>query len=197
MDDFLHNLRSGKLKQPDQSRRQYNDPQYKNQQRRNIQDRRKKDNDSVIINENISALKDAFQNIANNQKLMAEAMENRSKAEERKAIALEKVVESVEKLLERFQEKSSHTESVSPEPSIQKNPEAEETDIPETDLKDSSRLTNKGREKVKEIISLQRKEGISYDKIARHLENEGYPTLSGKGKWRGQTIKRLFESTAA
>ena len=42
MDDFLHNLRSGKLKQSDRSNRSYGDSQYKGGQRRNAMDRRKK-----------------------------------------------------------------------------------------------------------------------------------------------------------
>ena len=85
MDDFLHNLRSGKLKQPDRSNRPYSDPQYKGGQRRNAMDRRKKELDAF---ERLNAVKEALESISETQKRMAEAYEARTRAEERKARAM-------------------------------------------------------------------------------------------------------------
>ena len=76
MDDFLHNLRSGKLKQADRSNRSYNDPQYKGSQRRNSMDRRKKEIDAF---ERLNAVKEVLESISETQKRMARAYEARYK----------------------------------------------------------------------------------------------------------------------
>jgi hypothetical protein len=52
MDDFLHNLRSGKLKQPDRGRRDYTD--YKGPQRRAGNERRKPDYYAKVTSENFA-----------------------------------------------------------------------------------------------------------------------------------------------
>lgn len=95
MDDFLHNLRSGNLKPPDRSRRQYQDQHYKGPQRRHGGDRRGKDSNT----ENISAIKGALEEIAETQKRMAEAQESRTIAEERKAEAIETIADSFEQFV--------------------------------------------------------------------------------------------------
>ena len=83
MDDFLHNLRSGKLKQQDRSNRPYNDQQYKGGQRRPMVDRRKKDYDNRESIERLAVLKEVLENLAEVQKRMAEAYEARNTVEER------------------------------------------------------------------------------------------------------------------
>ena len=70
MDDFLHNLRSGKLKQPDRSGRTYGDPQYKN--KRNLMDRRKRDQDSKESFERLNVIKEILETVSETQKRMAE-----------------------------------------------------------------------------------------------------------------------------
>ena len=41
-----------------------------------------------------------------------------------------------------------------------------------------------------ELMTTLRAAGKSYDKIAKALEAAGFPTVSGRGRWRGQTVKR-------
>ncbi|MDJ0785094.1 MAG: hypothetical protein QNJ22_24215 [Desulfosarcinaceae bacterium] len=41
-----------------------------------------------------------------------------------------------------------------------------------------------------ELMKTLRAEGKSYDKIAKALEAAGFSTVSGRGRWRGQTVKR-------
>jgi hypothetical protein len=43
---------------------------------------------------------------------------------------------------------------------------------------------------VGELMTTLRAEGKSYEKIANALEAAGFPTVSGRGRWRGQTVKR-------
>lgn len=95
MDDFLHNLRSGKLKQGDRSNRSYNDPQYKGGPRRNTNDRRKGHYDNKESFERLNAIKEVLENLAESQKRMSEAYKARTRAEERKAKALEIIAKSI------------------------------------------------------------------------------------------------------
>ncbi len=49
------------------------------------------------------------------------------------------------------------------------------------------------RDDVLNMICGLREEGLTYDQIAKQLESESVPTFSGKGKWRGQTVHRLYQ----
>ncbi|MBI9082419.1 MAG: hypothetical protein JEZ11_02400 [Desulfobacterales bacterium] len=42
------------------------------------------------------------------------------------------------------------------------------------------------------LIRGMRDQGITYEKIARQLETQGVPTVSGRGKWRGQAVSKLL-----
>ena len=98
MDDFLHNLRSGKLKQGDRSNRSYGDQQYKGGPRRNAMDRRKGHYDNKESTERLNAIKEVIEALTDTQKRMAEAYQARTAAEERKARAIEILAKSVYRL---------------------------------------------------------------------------------------------------
>ena len=72
MDDFLHNLRSGKLKQQDRGRRDYGD--YKGPQRRVSSDRRRTDYYAKVTSENFALVKDTIDGLARQQKRIADAL---------------------------------------------------------------------------------------------------------------------------
>jgi hypothetical protein len=95
MDDFLHNLRSGKLKQTDRGRRDYTD--YKGPQRRVNNDRRKTDYYAKVTNENFALIKETLDALADSQKRIANAMAERGKTEVRIAEALESIAKMMEK----------------------------------------------------------------------------------------------------
>ena len=70
MDDFLHNLRSGKLKQGDRSNRPYD----KGGARRNMMDRRKGHYDNnKESSERLNAIKEVLEALTETQKRVAEA----------------------------------------------------------------------------------------------------------------------------
>ena len=58
-----------------------------------------------------------------------------------------------------------------------------------------SRLKKADPEKNKVLKTIQnmRKRGASYEKIANHLDAKGIPTFSGRGKWRKQTVHKLYQ----
>ena len=52
------------------------------------------------------------------------------------------------------------------------------------------------REAVIATIRTLRENGLSFSAIAARLEENGIPTFSGKGQWRGQTVHKLFKQRA-
>jgi hypothetical protein len=99
MDDFLHNLRSGKLKQVDRSNRPYNDQQFKGGQRRNLDRRNKGHFENKDSSERLNAIKEVLEALVENQKQMAEAYQARTQAEERKARAMEVIAKNLYRML--------------------------------------------------------------------------------------------------
>ena len=201
MDDFLHNLRSGKLKQPDRSNRPYNDPQYKGGQRRNAMDRRKKELDAF---ERLNAVKEALESISETQKRMAEAYESRTRAEERKARAMEVLAKNLYRMLNP--EAKDVDQLFAPEPQLQIDPPGnddpleilEDDTVEEDDDKyeknaANQKLTDEDRQRLFVIIDRMRIAGDNWEKIARHIASQGYSTVSGKGNWRGIMAKTLYE----
>lgn len=225
MDDFLHNLRSGKLKQGDRSNRAYNDPQYKGGPRRNTMDRRKGHFDNKESFERLNAIKEVLENLTESQKRMAEAYKARTRAEERKAKAMEIIAKSLYKMtnpnaedvdllfatepaqaLDISSKTISDESTLSPESSQQttkqqfdeEKPEEfpeneEEIDNEQDEYTRSGKLTELDRQTLHSIIGQMREEGEGWEKIARHIASQGYPTASGKGNWRGVMVKSLYE----
>jgi len=185
MDDFLHNLRSGNLKQPDRNRRQYGDPQYKGPQRRTGAERRKREQDNGAQTEVLTAIKDLLKHILDGQKQMAEALEERNRTEERKVTALEQIAERLNKLplLDPKSNDRANDARDQKQDRLQPRKPAPLTFQPKT----PRRLDDAGL-----MICRLRDEGFSYAKIADTLEAKGIPTVSGKGRWRGQSVQRLY-----
>lgn len=96
MDDFLHNLRSGKLKQVDRSNRPYNDQQFKGGQRRNL-DRRNKGH--FENKDSFNAIKEVLESLVESQRQMTDAYQARIRAEERKARAMEVIAKNLYRML--------------------------------------------------------------------------------------------------
>jgi hypothetical protein len=204
MDDFLHNLRSGKLKQTDRSGRSYNDPQYKGGPRRNVMDRRKKELETF---ERLNAVKEVLETISETQKRMAEATEARTKAEERKARAMEVLAQNIYRMINP--EATDADALFSPQPDTQAAPaavpegqaitveaadeKALEENTPDVESKSSGRLSSKDRDILIDMIGQMRADKQNWEKIARHIADKGYPTASGRGTWRGITVKNLYE----
>lgn len=207
MDDFLHNLRSGKLKQQDRTR-SYSDPQYKGGQRRNVMDRRKKELEAF---ERLTAVKEVLEAISQTQKRMADAYEARTRAENRKARALEILAQNIYRMLnpdaqnvEDLFAPETASGAVAPvdemmtvddqnSETAEAEAEAEADSTPESTRK----LSDEQRQTLFELISQMREDGSKWEQIARHIASKGYPTVSGKGTWRGVMAKNIYEKMAS
>ena len=201
MDDFLHNLRSGKLKQHDRSNRPFSDPQYKGGHRRGPMDRRKKDMESSEL---LSAVKDVLESIAETQKRMVAAYEARNKVEERKARTMEVLAQNIKRLFNPHTDDADMLFSSGPvdgnaptDGSEKPAPPAKANTKTAPQAKTTKKLTTEEREVLCELIDKLRTQGYNWEKIAREIVSRGYSTVSGKGTWRGVMARNLYEKLSS
>jgi hypothetical protein len=208
MDDFLHNLRSGKLKQPDRTNRNF-DPQFKN--KRNLMDRRKREFDSKESSERLTAIKEILESVLDIQKHMAEAYDLRTKAEERKARSLEVIAKS---LYHMANPQATDADDLFAKPEaipiiedddrpamvgddIMSGQRAQVEEIPDEAFENQTKPDGENRQELMELIQTMREDGAGWEKIARQVSAQGYPTISGRGNWRGVMVKNLYEKMTA
>jgi hypothetical protein len=194
MDDFLHNLRTGKNKPFDRNRKQFDNNGYnKGPERQGPNDNRRKEafqrTPSV---DHFPAIKLLLGDITDGQRRQAEIDDRRATAEERIASALERIASG-------FLEKNQAPAANAPE----KKTNRESRIVPEsvkparisrpaaTEIAADATQPAMDRDSILERIGAMRKEQHSYEKIARTLEAQGIPTFSGKGAWHSQTVSKL------
>jgi hypothetical protein len=195
MDDFLHNLRSGKLKQPERGRRDYTD--FKGNQRRTGNERRRTDYYAKVTNENFALVKDSLDLLARNQKQIADVLAAGNQANLRIAEALEAIAAMMGRqwgyealLVQTRRPLDAQTENETAEAVLP-------TEIAESgaDLETANQPPSaEDRPGMIDTIASMRADGDSWEKIARHLEDQQISTLSGKGKWRGPAVKKFWDA---
>jgi hypothetical protein len=175
MDDFLHNLRSGNLRKSNTgNRRPYGDQHGKHPNRRVI-DRRQKDGDQRLTTESLETIKEVLQQLTAAQQQLATAQEQRAVAEARTAAALESIAASLKA------KTGATTQAPEKIPVKAPAPPATASDA------DTMALS------LEEKISALRAQKLSYARIGDQLNQEGVPTPSGRGQWRGATVQRVFQ----
>jgi len=195
MDDFLHNLRSGKLKQPDRGRRDYTD--YKGPQRRAGNERRKPDYYAKVTSENFTLVKGSLDVLADHQKHIAEAMATSNKTDIRIADALEAIAAMMKRHWGYENDLPQDSEPIEAQP----NGDTGESLVPGEVVDNfagidtgSKKLSDIDKPRLMAIIAAMRADGNSWEKIARHMDERDIPTASGKGKWRGPAIKKFWDA---
>lgn len=196
MDDFLHNLRSGKLKQADRGKRDFTD--YKGTQRRAGNERRRTDYYAKVTNENFSLIKETLDLLAESQKRIADAAEARVKSDARIADSLEAIAVMMGRRWEYtdilpHRSEPTDAKAYGPEADDIAAEATEEKDAPYIGSGDDKRM-NSGKPSLRDIIEAMRTDGDSWEKIARHFDDQKIPTISGKGKWRGPAIKKFWDT---
>lgn len=195
MDDFLHNLRSGKLKQQDRGRRDYTD--YKGPQRRAGNERRKPDYYAKVTSENFSLVKGSLDLLAEKQKQIADTMAAGEATNTRIANALEAIVD----MMKGYQDKAEVPSPDSEPADVVPETRSIDNTAPKDTMKGGPGI-GAGKEKhvgsnkpdMLDIIASMRADGNSWEKIARHMDDRHIPTVSGKGKWRGPAIKKFWDA---
>lgn len=182
MDDFLHNLRSGNLRKPTGHRRQYGDQQGKQSNRR-VTDRRKRDGEQRVMAEALETIKETLTQLAAAQQQMTTAQAQRAEADDRTATALERIAASLEVNASAAAppEAEAGVPDMPPEaPAMASTPPTEAVVEEETPS-------------LEEKVCALRDEKLSYARIADQLNQEGIPTPSGRGQWRGTTVQRVYQ----
>lgn len=201
MDDFLHNLRTGKNKPFDRNRKQFDNNGYKNPDRQGPNDNRRKEAfQRTPPADHFPAIKKILGDISDGLRRQSEIDDRRAAAEERIASAMEKIASSfskknaaapvagIENTIEPDLRQFAETEKpvrVFQSATLDAVSAAENTDDADT-FKPAT-----DRKSVLDRIGALRKENLSYEKIARTLEAQGIPTFSGKGAWHSQTVSKL------
>ena len=205
MDDFLHQLRNGNTRRYDRPRKTYEGNQYNNDKRR-PPNQTKYTTRPQTESEHLPIIRKTLEDIAANQTRQLQIGERRVVAEERKAEAMETIAawlgrQSAPQTLAQAPEtlaQAPETLAKAPEEKLAKAPEtlAQVLDPTPEEVQVSPErpaAPTYQRSDIVEMINNLRKEGMSYEKMALHLENENVPTLSGRGRWRGQSVYRLCQ----
>lgn len=180
MDDFLYNLRksveernkAGNTQRGGDRRcgmdRRNRKPQKHNSDRRNY----------PPYNRNLHEIRLLLEKFGESQARLEALAEKRLELEARRTTAMERIADSLGRITET---------AVDAGPVFASPPAC--ASAPQSDAKATSK-TASNTATAGELMTRLRAEGKSYEKIANALEAQGFPTVSGRGRWRGQTVKR-------
>jgi len=127
--------------------------------------------------------------LADYQKRIADAMVERERSEVRIAVALE----SIAKMMGRH----LGVEDLSSQQNGAKNIENDSwrnATEPGDNQADKEYSDVEGQPDLIGMIESMRGTGDSWEKIARHFDEQNIATISGKGKWRGPAVKKFWEA---
>ncbi len=187
MNDFLHSLRTGKDKRYDRNRGRHDSPSYRPGDRHMANDRRKRGNynkSNVAENAYVTIAK----LLPQVKTLLETIVTERSDflvMEERRTIAMESIAGYLRLIAGDNSISTEPVQSLEKPADTQMDPAASDIITPESA---EPKMT------AVETIRALRGQGLSYDKIARTLEDDNMPTPSGRGKWRGQAVSKLLKS---
>jgi hypothetical protein len=212
MNDFLQSIRNGSYSKDNGNtgKPRYNSQRPRrnyepngNYNRNNGNDRKfrpRQNNDSYVLEEAMTSIKETLTAILSNQEATKSFAERNAIAEERKAEAFEYIARHIGKLtgdLFEPQTQSAPVKSAPVQP-VQSGDQAEEVEIlvQEAPVAKGADLSNTDMSKddILEIIAHMRNKGATYNEIANHLVDLNLPTFSGRGKWHAQTIHRLCQN---
>lgn len=182
--------------------------------RRNNTYRKKSGPDSdAILSEGITAIKDYLKEIADLQKRLVGSQEQIARAQEAHAEAMQQIASCVMLLLGKGADPAP-TPVTEDEPTRAAEPEAvREAPIGEVSEKASPEISvaedTSEEEPLSEststipmveaafkIIAEMRKNRVSFEKIADHLDAEGVPPVPGAGKWNRKTVSKFYKEAA-
>ena len=137
-------------------------------------------------NEMLTTIKDQLQKISENQKRMADLQERSAVAEERKADAMEQLAEHLKQWFAPSAGVSVENETV-----------AETLSVPRKETPETVETVTEEGTSLLETITDMREKGITFGKIADHLNGEGVPTTSGADLWNRLTVSKFYKEAVA
>lgn len=181
MSDFLHNLRTGNIKRFDRPRKNYDNPQYRHpHDRQHNKDRKGNYHKKAHTGEQLQEIKKYIEG-------MAKTIEENFKVQERAASALERIAA----VLENSNDIAPAAEATPRQPLTASQPVPEATAGEQTTASPAD-----SKEALLAMIQDMRAAGATFEKIAGELEQRQFPTLSGRGKWRGTAVSKLLKENS-
>jgi hypothetical protein len=178
MDDFLYNLRKSVEERNKSGKTQRGDRRCGMDRRNRKPQKQQNDRRSYPpYNRNLHEIRVLLERFVEGQAQQQAIDDKRLELEKRRTRAMEQIADNLHRIA------GSAVEAVA-EPAVS----AVKPEAPRRKKKGASKgasPTTPG-----ELMTRLRAEGKSYEKIANALETEGFPTVSGRGRWRGQTVKR-------
>lgn len=132
------------------------------------------DINTEAFNETLKTIRERLQYISETQDRMVALQERGVRAEERQASAMEQVVACLKQLF-----------AASTAPDMEENTPEKTREIEEpVDQESTSALGT---------ITHLRDKGITFGKIADHLNAEGIPTITGAGLWNRMSVSKYYK----
>lgn len=172
MNDFLHNLRNQSHKRYERNRNKPFDGQYRQGDRHGSRDRKPQPRKGGEA-DHLVGIKRLMEQLLDQHRRLADSSELTALAAERQATALERIAAAMDR------------------------DRADAFPVADVDGADpEAGAADEHGPKAAEIIRTRRAQGASFEQIARQLNAEGIPTVSGRGQWRAQSVSRLFNASA-
>ena len=200
-DNFLHNLRNQGNKRFDRNRNKPFDNQYRPNDRFAGRDRKGTSQRKTADADQFQPIKRLLEGLLEQQRRLVEFGERSAKAAERQAEALEciarhfnpadAVADDTPQDVNAAAEDATETVENETEPDLQALSDGDgvaDADGPET---------HSLRQTAGQLIIAQRDQDQSFEQIAQYLNDQDIPTLSGKGRWRPQSVSRLYNTLVA
>ena len=198
MSDFLHNLRNGNVgNRYDRPRKNYENQQYRPMDRHQGRDKRSGAQRKTHPSEQLTLIKKILEEIQESQRELVRSARERATAEKRMADALEAIAGRLAGTLvaDAPNPDPMPLEAEPTVPAAEAAPEispAPEPVEPAGGPEPAVEAIPDRREAALAAIHQLREQGLTYEKIARQLEAEKIPTISGRGRWRGQAVSKLL-----
>jgi hypothetical protein len=194
MNDFLHSLRNNNRRY-DRNRKSYdNNSNYNHNDRRRPKDgnyrHQRKNVDQETLAE-IREIKKNLQGMVANQAKLIDVIERIAVVLEQGRLTAATTAGATTDQGAAPSAKPSSQGDLAPFRAAKKSAAADDVDADGNHVGETD-----NRHHVITRINRLRAKGLSYEKIAYQLDSEKVPTLSGRGKWRGQSVYRLFQQQA-
>ena len=201
-DNFLHNLRNQGNKRFDRNRNKPFDNQYRPNDRFAGRDRKGAPQRKTSDADQLQPIKRLLEGLLEQQRRLVEFGERSTKAAERQAEALESIARQfnpTDAVVEDTPQDVS-AEAAETAGTVEIETEPDEPDLEASNdsdaVADAPEKPNP-RQTAGELIIAQRDQDQSFEQIAQYLNDQDIPTLSGKGRWRPQSVSRLYNSLVA
>lgn len=197
MNEFLKHLRSSGKDRPHQPTQQHRGQQYDphfqdrrtGNERRSAMSQQRQMADSGEMVEILDRISYFLEKLTDYQAKIVDSNQRLAEAEERRNIIFESIEAHLGEFMASVTEGGIQLEKA--EDSIPEIPIPENLDkkIEERIAERQAGLVDRGM--IVQMVKKMRKQGSTYEQIAKFLDEENIPTFSKKGKWHAQTIHRL------